>query len=147
MNAAPLGEPIDAAAARVVGDTPARPVVVVDVAALPAPPSDAGPAVLWSASNQLQTNLVKLPRHGHIGTHVEAVLDVTLTVLVGSLTLRYGPEGDVGVAVVVAAPAVVVLPAGTRRSLTAGPTGATYLTAHRARTGLLPTVRGPACDP
>lgn len=114
------------------------PVEVVDVRALT--PEGDGPEVLWSASNQLQTNVVVLGAGTHIAAHVERELDVTLTVLTGSLTLRHGPV-DAATAVVVEAPAVVVLPAGTRRSLTAGPDGATYLTAHRRRTGMLPTVR------
>ena len=114
-------------------------VEVVDVTALPAGSPD-GPAVLWSASNQLQTNVVALPPGLEMAAHVEAVLDVTLTVLAGALTLRHGPD-DADAEQVVVAPAVVVLPAGTRRSLTAGPAGATYLTAHQRRTGLLPRVR------
>ena len=122
-------------------EPPLRPVVIVDVARLPVSSPGAGPAVLWSASNQLQVNVVTMPPHSHIEAHNEAVLDVTLTVLRGSLTLRHGPAKDAAVAVVVTAPAVAVLPAGTRRSHTAGPDGVTYLTAHRARTGLLPTVR------
>jgi hypothetical protein len=134
-------EPTDAAAAQVAGDTPLRSVLIADVAELHAASSGDGPAVMWSVSNQLQTNVVTLPPHGHIGTHGETVLDVTLTVLLGSLTLRHGTDDDDTIAAVVTAPAVVVLPAGTRRSLRAGPAGATYLTAHRARPGLLPTVR------
>jgi hypothetical protein len=114
---------------------------IADVAELHAASSGDGPAVMWSASNQLQTNVVTLPPHGHIGTHGETVLDVTLTVLFGSLILRHGTDDDDTIAALVTAPAVVVLPAGTRRSLRAGPAGATYLTAHRARAGLLPTVR------
>lgn len=115
-------------------------VEVVDVAALPSLPPGKGPVVQWSGSNQLQINLVTLPPRAHIGVHVEAELDVTLSVLLGSLTLRHGPDDDSSVAFV-HAPAVVVLPTGTRRSVTAGPAGATYLTAHSRRTGMLPMVR------
>ena len=113
---------------------------VVDVAALPSVPPGNGPVVQWSGSNQLQTNVVTLPPQAHIAAHVEAELDVTLSVLLGSFTLRHGPDDDTSVAVV-HAPAVVVLLAGTHRSVTAGPAGTTYLTVHRRRTGMLPVVR------
>jgi quercetin dioxygenase-like cupin family protein len=121
-------------------DDPAQPTVqLVDVGELLAGP-DPAPRVLWSASNQLQMNLVALEPAMTVPPHVEPELDVTLTVLVGSLELRYEHEGEElsGSAV---APSVVVLPAGTRRSLAAGPDGAVYLTAHRARSGLLPRLR------
>lgn len=136
MNTHPEGT----ASPSVDGAAPVPSVEVVDVAALPSVPPGTGPAVQWSSSNQLQTNVVTLPPQAHIGAHVEAELDVTLSVLLGSFTLRHGPDDDSGVAFV-HAPAVVVLPAGTRRSVTAGPAGTTYLTAHRRRTGMLPMVR------
>jgi quercetin dioxygenase-like cupin family protein len=122
-------------------EAPGRPVLVVDVSALPAQQPGSGPVVLWSDSSQLQTNIVALAAGVEIAAHVETAVDVTLTVLVGSLTLRHGLEDTEADVVVVQAPAVVVLPTGTRRSLSAGPEGVTYLTAHRRRTGLLPTVR------
>lgn len=115
------------------------PVQVVDVASLPAA-HEGGPQVHWSDSNQLQTNVVTLPALVHIAAHVEGQLDVTLVVLIGSLTLTHERD-DEGCTAAVHAPAVVVLPAGTRRSLTAGPDGVTYLTAHRRRAGLLPQTR------
>lgn len=115
-------------------------VEVVDVATLPSAAPGNGPAVQWSGSNQLQTNVVTLPPQAHIDAHVEAELDVTVSVLLGSLTLRHGPDDNSSVAVV-HAPAAIVLPAGTRRSVNAGPAGTTYLTAHRRRTGMLPMVR------
>jgi hypothetical protein len=92
-------------------ETPLRSVVIADVAELQA---------ASSASNQWQTNVVTLAPYGHIGTHGETDLDVTLTVLLGSLTLRHGRDDDgtvAAVAAVVTAPAVVFLPAGTGRSL------------------------------
>ena len=100
----------------------------------------AGPRVQWSYSNQLQTNIVTLPALGHLAVHVEAQLDVTLAVPIGSSTLRHGRD-EQGVTAAVRAPAVLVLPAGTRRSFRAGPDGVTYLTSHRRRAGLLPQTR------
>lgn len=119
-----------------VDDATSPTVQLVDVGELLAGP-DPARRLLWSASNQLQTNLVALEPETAVPTHVETELDVTLTLLMGSLELRYEHAGEElsGSAV---APCVVVLPAGTRRSLAAGPDGAVYLTAHRARSGLLP---------
>ena len=92
--------------------------------------------VLWSAESSLQTNLVRLAPGARIDAHAETRLDVVLTLLLGALEIALddGPR-------TATAPAVVVLPAGTRRALAAGPDGATYLTAHRTRDGLMPTVR------
>ena len=121
------------------GAVPPRPedgVQVVDVGAL-LEQAVPGRAVLWSASNQLQTNVVTLAPGAEVGAHVEPALDVTLCLLAGALTVRVGPD-DAAHVVAVAAPAVVVLPVGTRRSFSAGPDGATWLTAHRRRAGLMP---------
>lgn len=119
-------------------------VQVVRVAQLLArPQAESVPAVLWSANNQLHTNLVTLPRGGTIGRHTEDDLDVTLTVLAGSAAVWYR-TGDTERTVEVDAPSVVVLPAGTSRAVTAGERGVTYLSAHRARPGLMPRLRTPA---
>lgn len=61
---------------------------------------------------------------------------MVVTVLEGDLELAADGEHRS-----VAAPTVIVLPAGTRRALTAGPDGVTYLTTHRRRDGLMPTLR------
>lgn len=117
------------------------PVQVVDVAGLLArAQAELEHRVLWSASNQLHTNVVALRGGEAVDWHAESELDVTLTVLVGSAELRYGTD-QTEQRVYVNAPSVVVLPAGTRRAITAGRQGVTYLTAHRARTGLLPRLR------
>lgn len=116
-------------------------VEVVDVSALVAARPAGGRAVLWSGSNQLQTNVVSLAAREHIDAHVEPELDVTVVLLAGSLELRLGADPGLADVTSARAPAVVVLPAGTRRSLTAGADGVTYLTAHRRRTGMLPTLR------
>jgi quercetin dioxygenase-like cupin family protein len=109
---------------------------VVDVAGLLASRPAGERAVLWSAGNQLQTNVVSLAPGARIDAHAEPALDVTVAVLVGSVQLLQGAEASD-----VRAPAVVVLPAGAERALTAGPDGVTYLTAHRARPGMLPALR------
>ena len=109
-------------------------VEVVDVRALAG--SGEEREVLWSAESSLQTNLVRLAPGARIDAHAEMQLDVVVSLLVGSLELTLDDGARTA-----AAPAVVVLPAGTRRALLAGPDGATYLTVHRRRDGLMPTVR------
>ena len=103
---------------------------VVDVAALLA---GDGPRIRWSTTAQLQANLVRLGPHERIDEHVEGHLDVLLVVVHGVGTLTAD-----GVASPVSAPSVVVLPAGTRRAVTAGPDGLAYVTAHQRRTGMTP---------
>lgn len=111
-------------------------VEIVDVRALVDQVPTADRAVLWSTENQLQANLVRLAPGVRIDAHAETVLDVLVTVVDGLLELTVD-----GAQQSVAAPRVVVLPAGTRRELRAGPDGATYLTTHRRRDGLMPTLR------
>ena len=90
-----------------------------------------GPRIRWSVENQLQSNLVRLEPDAVVEEHTERELDVLLVVVDGEGTLHAdGTEHRV------AAPAVVVLPAGTRRAVVAGPAGLAYVTAHRRRTGM-----------
>lgn len=112
------------------------PVEHVDVTALLAGAA-ADERVLWSAGNQLQTNLVRLGPGEQVDEHVEPELDVTLVVVEGQAELVHGPPLE-QVVTTVRALSVVVLPAGTRRSIAAGPEGVAYVTAHRRRTGLVP---------
>jgi quercetin dioxygenase-like cupin family protein len=90
-----------------------------------------GPRIRWSVENQLQSNLVSLEPGAVVEEHVERELDVLLVVVAGDGTL-HADGGEH----VVTAPAVVVLPAGTRRAIVAGRAGLSYVTAHRRRTGL-----------
>lgn len=111
-------------------------VEVVDVRARVGEGPTADRAVLWSTESSLQANLVRLAPGVRIDAHAENVLDVVVTILEGELELTADEQRRV-----VTAPAVVVLPAGTRRELLAGPDGATYLTTHRRRDGFMPTLR------
>lgn len=127
-------------------DLPERPAMapsaeVVDVAALLTTNPTGDRVVLWSGSNQLQANVVSLRAGQGIDAHAEPDLDVTVAVLAGSMELRQGADLTLADVTSVHAPAVIVLPAGTRRSLRAGAGGVAYLTAHRRRIGMLPTVR------
>ena len=90
-----------------------------------------GPRVRWSTENQLQANLVQLEPDAVVDKHVERELDLLLVVVAGN-----GRMVADGLDQRVTAPSVVVLPAGTRRTITAGPQGLAYVTAHRRRTGM-----------
>ena len=116
-----------------------QPIENVDLEGLLAP-DPAQPRVRWSASNQLQTNVVVLGPGEVVEHHVERELDVTLVFLTGCAVLAHGSSAQLTPATVTA-PDVMVLQAGTHRSMTAGADGAAYLTAHRRRPSLLPTVR------
>ena len=90
-----------------------------------------GPRIRWSVQNQLQANLVGLEPDAAVDEHTEGELDVLLVVVAGNGTLHAdGRDQAVG------APAVVVLPAGTTRSIVAGPGGLSYVTAHLRRSGM-----------
>jgi hypothetical protein len=107
----------------------------VDVTALLAA-QDTG--VLWSSTGQLQSNVVALAADGAVDEHVEDQLDVLLVVVAGAGRLTRSAPGSAPVEEQLRAPAVCLLPAGTRRSLLAGPTGLVLVTAHRARPPLMP---------
>ena len=116
-------------------DATGAPAQHVDIAALLAERDD---GVLWSATSQLQSNVVALRPESTVDEHVESVLDVLLVVVAGGGRLTHSRQDDVAVHEDVAAPAVCLLPAGTRRSLRAGPAGLVLVTAHRARPPFMP---------
>lgn len=107
----------------------------VDVAALLA---GGAPGVLWSATSQLQTDVVALAAGGGVDEHVEPSLDVLLVVVSGGGRVTHSRPGGSKVDEQVRAPAVLLLPAGTRRSMRAGPDGLVVVTAHRARPPFMP---------
>ena len=113
----------------------------VDVTALLA---GQGAGVLWSATTQIQSNVVALPAGETVDEHVEPSLDVLLVVVAGGGRVQHSREGSPPVEADVSAPAVLLLPAGTRRSLRAGPDGLVLVTAHRARPPFMPGRRDPA---
>ena len=89
---------------------------------------------LWKlegTARQLDANLVRLRPDAAVAEHVEPDLDVLLVVVEGSGSLRHaGDEEELTPG------ALVFVPRGERRSVTAGPDGLAYLTAHRRRPGL-----------
>ncbi|MFH8336885.1 cupin domain-containing protein [Streptomyces sp. AM6-12] len=109
-----------------------------------APPVPSG--VLWKlaeSGRQLDANVVRIAPGGRIAAHAEARLDVLLLVVAGDGVLGAGasdaprPLGE---------GALVWLPRGSTRSVSAGTRGLTYLTVHNRRPGLGITAR-PADGP
>ena len=104
-------------------------VVVVD---LGAPQAGVGGAI-WSLPHggDLDANLVRLDPDGAIGEHVNNDVDVLLFVQAGSGQVDIGGTGRV-----LAADHLALIPRGVRRSITAGPSGITYLSVHLRRSPL-----------
>ncbi|MEU9420239.1 hypothetical protein [Streptomyces sp. NPDC048272] len=96
-------------------------------------PADATGALwrLTGATRGLDSNLVRLLPGGVIAEHAEPVLDVLLVVVAGAGRLDTG-----GGAHDLRPHVAVLLPRNSRRALTAGPDGMTYLTVHTRRPGL-----------
>lgn len=103
----------------------------------------AGDGVHWSldAASDLNVNLAHLDTDSRVAPHTNPELDVVIIVLAGTGTLRLdGTDHDL-------APHILALAAkGTERSITAGPSGLTYLTVHRRR-GPLGITSSPASSP
>ncbi|MEU2402988.1 hypothetical protein ACFWRZ_01615 [Streptomyces rubiginosohelvolus] len=113
----------------------AAPRVLARIAGLLAAAAPDERGALWQLAEpgrELDANLVRLPPGADVGEHQEDVLDVLLVVLAGAGSVRAG-DGQV---LDLAAGAVLWLPRTSRRALTAGPDGLTYLTVHRRRPGL-----------
>ncbi|MFK0129306.1 hypothetical protein ACIQRZ_03040 [Streptomyces rubiginosohelvolus] len=111
------------------------PRVLARIAGLLAAAAPGERGALWHLAEpgrELDANLVRLPPGADVGEHQEDVLDVLLVVLAGAGSVRAG-DGQV---LDLAAGAVLWLPRTSRRALTAGPDGLTYLTVHRRRPGL-----------
>lgn len=115
--------------------TGAKPQVLCDTRALAgAPPETAG--VLWKlaeAGRQLDANLVRLAPGGRITAHSEPDLDVLLLVVRGDGIVGMGPADEPEQ---VAEGALLWLPHGSTRSISAGNSGLAYLTVHRRRPGM-----------
>ncbi|MEU8029098.1 hypothetical protein [Streptomyces sp. NPDC049099] len=118
-------------AGRTTGD--AR--VLCDARALAeAPPVPGG--VLWKLSEsgrQLDANVVRLAPGGRITAHTESQLDVMVLVVAGGGVLGAGPADEPEP---LAEGALVWLPHGAPRSITAGEAGLTYVTVHQRRPGM-----------
>ncbi|MFJ3696871.1 hypothetical protein ACIPW9_22440 [Streptomyces sp. NPDC090052] len=116
-----------------MSSTPA-PGVVTDTARLVRDASDGDRGALWRLAEpgrQLDSNVIRLAPDAEVAGHVEPDLDVLVCVVGGGGLLE-----TAGGRQELAPGAVVWLPHGVRRSLTAGPDGLCYLTVHRRRPGL-----------
>ncbi|MFF0837592.1 MULTISPECIES: cupin domain-containing protein [unclassified Streptomyces] len=112
-----------------------EPRVLGDARALAAdPPVPSG--VLWKLAEggrQLDANLVRLAPGARIDTHTEPNLDVLVLVVSGNGVLGKGARDE---AEPLTEGALVWLPHGSTRSVTAGAAGLAYLTVHRRRPGM-----------
>ncbi|MEW2513412.1 hypothetical protein [Streptomyces sp. NPDC046870] len=128
------------------GRPAADPRVLCDTRALAdAPPAPAG--VLWKlaeSGRQLDANVVRLAPGGRITAHTETQLDVLVLVVAGDGTLGNG-SSEAGEAL--GEGALVWLPHGAARSITAGESGLTYLTVHGRRPGMRIGARPTATAP
>lgn len=117
------------------GAAAADPRVLCDTRALAeAPPLPGG--VLWKlaeSGRQLDANVVRLAPGRRIEAHTEPQLDVMLLVLAGDGALGTGPGGEPQP---LTEGALVWLPHGSARGITAGAAGLTYVTVHRRRPGM-----------
>lgn len=110
------------------------PLLLHDMAPLLAGEAGAPEGVVWrltETDRQLDANVLNLPAGQAIGSHAEPDLDVLVVVVAGSGTLTTG-EGPLPLT----PGALVWLPHGSTRSLTAGADGLAYLTVHRRRPGM-----------
>lgn len=89
-----------------------------------------GNGAVWSLPHggDLDANLVRLEPDASIGEHINDEVDVLVFVQSGNGSLHL--EDD---RVDLASDHLALIPKGARRSVTAGPTGLTYLSVHRRR--------------
>lgn len=135
-----MSDPHRPDASREPGDRPlentpdeALPRLLCDTRALTGQPS-APAGALWRLAEpgrQLDANVVHLPPRERVDTHAEPDLDVLLFVVAGDgvLGTAEGPQP-------LTEGALHWLPHGSRRNLTAGDRGLSYLTVHRCRPGM-----------
>jgi quercetin dioxygenase-like cupin family protein len=111
------------------------PRVLCDTGAVLAETPDAA-GVLWKlaeSGRQLDANLVRLPPGRHIAPHAEPDLDVLALVVSGAGVLHAGTDGEERP---LTPGALLWLPHGSTRAITAGDEGLAYVTVHRRRPGM-----------
>jgi len=112
--------------------------ILCDTAALAAAaPTEA--TVAWKlteSGRQLDANVVRLTPGRHVAPHAEPDLDVLLLVVSGDGTLGTLGPPEAAEQQPLTPGALVWLPRGSTRSLTAGDDGLAYLTVHGRRPGM-----------
>lgn len=100
----------------------------VDLASIAA----AGSGAVWAhAGDDLNATLLSWPAGHVVDAHVNDEREVLMVGISGSAVVTVD-----GVATTLGTGGALVVPRGTRRSITAGPDGAAYLSTHRVRSGL-----------
>jgi mannose-6-phosphate isomerase-like protein (cupin superfamily) len=95
------------------------------------------PRIVWTATgDDLHVNLIALGPGEEIGEHVNAQLDVLQACLEGDGTLTIDGE-----ALPFRAGSVVLVPKGATRSTRAGERGLRYITCHRRRGAIMPSIQ------
>ena len=120
--------------AQVHEEEPAPRVLCDTAAVLDEAPDAAG--VLWKlaeSGRQLDANLVRLTPGRHIAAHAEPDLDVLVLVVSGAGILHAGTDGEERH---LTSGALLWLPHGSTRGITAGDKGLAYVTVHRRRPGM-----------
>ena len=108
---------------------PPEGALIVDLGAAPV----GGGGAIWSLPHggDLDANLVRLDPDGAIGEHVNNDVEVLLFVQSGAGQVQIGEmRHDL------AADYLALIPRGVRRTITAGPSGITFLSVHRRRSPL-----------
>jgi quercetin dioxygenase-like cupin family protein len=119
-------------------DTRATDRLIVDLAALATSGPDAGP--VWThQTNDLNVNLVVFTAGNGVAEHVNAEVDVLVVGIAGQ-----GRVDMDGRAHSLGAGQALVIPNGARRAIRAESARFAYLTCHRRRAALWPTVRPPS---
>lgn len=100
--------------------------------------TSATPGAIWSlaGSADLNVNLVRFADGDGVEAHTNSEVDVVGVVIAGEGTIVVD-----GAASPVRAGQLFFLPRGAQRSIHAGPGELLYITCHRRRQGIMPTVR------
>jgi quercetin dioxygenase-like cupin family protein len=95
------------------------------------------PRIVWTGtSDDLHANLIALAPGEEIGVHVNQQLDVLLTCIDGEGVLTID-----NTEISLTGGSIVLIPQGAQRGTRAGDSGLRYVTCHRRRGGIMPTVQ------
>ncbi len=113
-----------------------EPVELIDLAGLSMAATGGGP--LWAQeSADLDVTLLSWPADQGVPAHVNDEVDVLLIVIAGSASVTIGASTHR-----VAAGQALLIPKGVERAIVGGAERVSYLSVHRRRRGLWPTLPG-----